>query len=629
VVVGWSAQPVDAVSLAINCKRVRPENALLGVYASAAERDAAASLHATIARATVIAPNQTQMLQQRSSIGHDSSSWKRVGQRSTPLQIRLYRPSFRCGETHCYSTVCTEAAKCLVVGRARYNISIGGRILARPERRIHRWASNGIGPKMSSIESGQPETKPQSSPDLDHLAKSEDSGAVIHCPECGASFRLVSCTSDEKAGRSTRPDWLPSSNITLGPLPAAPPGKRAAALDVAAEATALGSEDPTPIRGLPRQAIPNEIAVSRIADEEDEPTRAFNSPELPAQPRTVALERRDPGEGQASSAMQRRPKPPPPERQGGARPPVQIAPPAVPTGLEPVAATATADPLVGAAASADASNKPAAATDVSENTAVPSAALNASDAVPKSSPQPGSRDIRSDAPLTRDTAPLVQRKPARSSIALFGLGMTLAVAFVVYNRTRSTNSEVVTSPAGAALAPVASVLPIAQVVPSGAVLGAASAQPTESGIAPTKATQPTAQDLPPQAKTKAVSPAIEQAPSDTENAQPATRDRQKQAKAEVDSPPEDQSKFDTEEATSALDGAAERASSCRQAEDPSGVAVVTITFAPSGRVTTATIAGPPFVGTATGSCIASKMRTARVPAFTGQFVTVRKTVTIR
>jgi hypothetical protein len=86
--------------------------------------------------------------------------------------------------------------------------------------------------------------------------------------------------------------------------------------------------------------------------------------------------------------------------------------------------------------------------------------------------------------------------------------------------------------------------------------------------------------------------------------------------------------FDAAAAASALDDAASRASSCRQPSDPSGVAVVTITFAPSGRVTTATISGPPFVGTATGSCIAAAMRTAKVPTFSGQFKTVKKTVTI-
>jgi len=93
-------------------------------------------------------------------------------------------------------------------------------------------------------------------------------------------------------------------------------------------------------------------------------------------------------------------------------------------------------------------------------------------------------------------------------------------------------------------------------------------------------------------------------------------------------PADEEEALDAREVARAVDDAAERASACRLESDPSGVAVVTITFAPSGRVTTATLAGPPFLGTPTGSCIASTMRSARVSAFTGKHMTVRKTVTI-
>jgi hypothetical protein len=86
--------------------------------------------------------------------------------------------------------------------------------------------------------------------------------------------------------------------------------------------------------------------------------------------------------------------------------------------------------------------------------------------------------------------------------------------------------------------------------------------------------------------------------------------------------------FDARAAESAINGAAQRAASCKQAGDPSGVAVVMITFSPSGRATTANIAGPPFAGTPTGGCIAATLRSARVPAFSGDFVTVKKTVKI-
>jgi hypothetical protein len=87
--------------------------------------------------------------------------------------------------------------------------------------------------------------------------------------------------------------------------------------------------------------------------------------------------------------------------------------------------------------------------------------------------------------------------------------------------------------------------------------------------------------------------------------------------------------FDRDAATSALDKAATDASSCRKDGDPSGVARVSITFSDSGRATRATVDGPPFAGTATGGCIAEVMRKARIPAYAGDHITVKKTVVIQ
>jgi hypothetical protein len=87
--------------------------------------------------------------------------------------------------------------------------------------------------------------------------------------------------------------------------------------------------------------------------------------------------------------------------------------------------------------------------------------------------------------------------------------------------------------------------------------------------------------------------------------------------------------FDRGAAVSALNAAVNQATSCRQPGDPSGTARVVITFAPSGRVTSANLSGPPFAGTRTGGCIASTMRRARVPQFSGDHVTVSKSVVIR
>jgi hypothetical protein len=56
--------------------------------------------------------------------------------------------------------------------------------------------------------------------------------------------------------------------------------------------------------------------------------------------------------------------------------------------------------------------------------------------------------------------------------------------------------------------------------------------------------------------------------------------------------------------------------------------MVRVTFSNSGKATQALIEGPPFAGTATGGCIAAAMRTASVPPYSGDRVTVSKTVTI-
>jgi hypothetical protein len=87
--------------------------------------------------------------------------------------------------------------------------------------------------------------------------------------------------------------------------------------------------------------------------------------------------------------------------------------------------------------------------------------------------------------------------------------------------------------------------------------------------------------------------------------------------------------FDSTAAANALALAANKASSCRQPGDPSGIARVTVTFTNSGKSTHALVDGPPFAGTATGGCIAATMRSTAVPPFTGDRVTVKKTVVIQ
>jgi hypothetical protein len=87
--------------------------------------------------------------------------------------------------------------------------------------------------------------------------------------------------------------------------------------------------------------------------------------------------------------------------------------------------------------------------------------------------------------------------------------------------------------------------------------------------------------------------------------------------------------FDRAAAATALGATASSAAGCRKEGDPTGLAVVHVTFANSGKATRATIEGPPFAGTATGGCIAAAFRNAKVPPFGGDKVTVTKRVVIQ
>jgi hypothetical protein len=93
-------------------------------------------------------------------------------------------------------------------------------------------------------------------------------------------------------------------------------------------------------------------------------------------------------------------------------------------------------------------------------------------------------------------------------------------------------------------------------------------------------------------------------------------------------PPPAGNEFDKGAASAAMSAAASRAMACK-GDGPSGTASVSVTFAPSGRVTSAKVDGGPFSGTPTGGCIATAFRSATVPPFDGSPITVRKSVSIR
>jgi hypothetical protein len=87
--------------------------------------------------------------------------------------------------------------------------------------------------------------------------------------------------------------------------------------------------------------------------------------------------------------------------------------------------------------------------------------------------------------------------------------------------------------------------------------------------------------------------------------------------------------FDEQAAASSLDDAITKLATCSQPDVGAGTTRVAVTFATTGRVTTAVLEGPgPFVGTPVAGCIVTRLRAVHVPAFAGEKVTVHRSVTL-
>lgn len=96
-------------------------------------------------------------------------------------------------------------------------------------------------------------------------------------------------------------------------------------------------------------------------------------------------------------------------------------------------------------------------------------------------------------------------------------------------------------------------------------------------------------------------------------------------KLEAPTPPaNDPLPFDKARAEGAMNAAAGMANACRPEGMVSATARVSVTFAPSGRVTTAVVDGTGLSGTPAGGCVARAFRSIRVDPFAGPPVTVHK-----
>jgi hypothetical protein len=72
--------------------------------------------------------------------------------------------------------------------------------------------------------------------------------------------------------------------------------------------------------------------------------------------------------------------------------------------------------------------------------------------------------------------------------------------------------------------------------------------------------------------------------------------------------------------------AAQKAIRCRGRGAPKGVARLTVTFEPSGKMSSARIFQAPYAGTPTATCIVAKIGQPEVPPFKGPPETIRVSV---
>lgn len=265
---------------------------------------------------------------------------------------------------------------------------------------------------------------------------------------------------------------------------------------------------------------------------------------------------------------------------------------------------------------------------------------------PASAERPDSARTRKNvvAPATSSVPPAGERK--RSSLAIpIVLGLAAAAGVLIYKRSE-VPPPVAEVQSALPTPGVERAAPVAAVEPTPAADATAT---TTSVVAADSNDDVTFETMPPAAPKGAVVPRAEPAatpPSEPKTAPPSnTQPKTKTApnptpvaepepaiaktEPKPTTPSEPVGDFDPSAAAAALTSGAAQASTCRKDGDPSGVANVVITFAPSGRVTSANISGPPFAGTPTGGCIAAALRKARVPPFDGDRVTVSKTIVIQ
>ena len=264
------------------------------------------------------------------------------------------------------------------------------------------------------------------------------------------------------------------------------------------------------------------------------------------------------------------------------------------------------------------------------------AALAAPDFMKPVAAAPDPVPVRPSDPVEVPNAAPAKKKGSTAVIAaVLGIAAAAGLAFFFMSKKPPTDKAADASSADTKAAATAPAI-APPVAPATATEVAAapetpSAVPAASAGTPAAAASAVAAGTKPAAAGPAGTPAAQTTPAATPGTPAATNkptDKPADAKKPDAAPaPAAAADFDKSAAIAALSAAAANAASCKKPDGPLGGGKASVTFAPSGRATNSTVTGA-FAGTDVGGCVARVFRSAKIPPFAGDPVTVSKSFSI-
>ena len=226
-------------------------------------------------------------------------------------------------------------------------------------------------------------------------------------------------------------------------------------------------------------------------------------------------------------------------------------------------------------------------------------ALLTAPAPPPPKPEPKPKPVAA----TSGADAAIYAPPRRSKVGIIigviaGIAVVGTASAMLALKFGSNNASVLASADLSSKAPTSASAPLASALPS----ASAAASLLASAAGPPDAAAPSAVASAPVAPTNTgkvgVGSAVAKAASESKE-----KEKTKESKPSEASFAAASGGFSKDAAVAALSVAASQATVCKRPEGPWGSGKALVTFAPSGRVTTANVTGSPFGGTPVGGCV--------------------------